>query len=191
MLTDADMQTHRPTEHMTHELMQRVEHLEKFQSECRTQREVGTTRVQTINDNVENLEKQFIKVQDDVQVPEARTHAKGKQPMNSQQQKATAGCSRHTCDDDGDSSPDDHPRGGIPSSPALLKGVILPHTHEIVQFSQRGAGIKGHPSIVPGLPPWHAAVSNTFRVRTGAPISDNVPAELLRQETIPADEREG
>ena len=151
-----------------------MEHLERTQTEYRNQQDVGTALVQSVCDNVANLEQRFVRVQDGAQKSEASTLprevenakasyiAKGKQ-------KEVAECSRHTNDDD--SSPDDRPRGGIPRSPApMLRGVTLPHTHEIVHFSQRGTGIKGHPSIVPDLPPWHAAVSDTFRVRTGAPI---------------------
>jgi len=156
-----------------YELVQRMEHLERTQTEYQNRQEVGTALVQSVCDNVANLEQRFTRVQDGAQKFEKSYIDKGKQ-------KEVAECSRRTKDDD--SSPDDHhPRGGVPGSPTpMLKGVTLPHTHEIVHFSQRDAGIKGHPSIIPGLPPWHAAVSDTFRVRTGASISDNsVPSTGL------------
>ena len=91
MFIDAEMNAQRTASTVEHcVLTQRIEHIEKVQSEYRMQHEVGSAHVQMLDDNVEHLEKQFIEVQDDVQdllqVPEARTHAKGKQPMNSKQQ---------------------------------------------------------------------------------------------------------
>ena len=127
-----------------------------------------------------------------LQVLEVRTHIKCKQPMYPTQLKEA---DEGVCDDDEvKSTPQENPRGGIPSTPVLLKGVTLPHTHELIHFSQRGTGVVrgqfGHPSFKPAAsyakeqPPWHAAVSRAFRERPGAQISENVPAELLIQETI-------
>ena len=120
MRTDNNMYDHVPA-HDPHELVQRMERLEIPQTEHQNRQEAGTAHIQSVSDNVTNLEQRFTRVQDGTQKFEASYNAKGKQ-------KEVAECSRRRNDDD--SSPDDHhPRGGIPRSPApMLKGVTLPRT---------------------------------------------------------------
>ena len=86
---NAEVNTHhiasmveQPYDH--HMITQRVKNSEKVQSEYRTNHEAGDVHVQMLDEAIEKvslkLDQQIKEVHDVLQVPEVRTHIKGKQP---------------------------------------------------------------------------------------------------------------